>query len=188
MATFPLDPAYRRVSVEEFLAMDFGGAKAELDDGIIFMMAGGSERHAAVAADVLVALSTRLRGSGCRAYGSDLAVRTGERSIRFPDVSIYCRRMESDDWTRQLIGDPQVIIEVLSPSTSSLDQTIKLEEYRALKGVREIVFVDPSSERVRVVARTGEQSWTDDWLDGGVDVPLVSLGITIPHAEIFTRD
>jgi hypothetical protein len=38
MAAIALDPAYRRVSVEEFLKMDFGGARAELEDGLIYMM------------------------------------------------------------------------------------------------------------------------------------------------------
>ena len=48
-----LDPAYRRVTVEEFLAMDLGEAKAELEDGLIYMMAGGSETHARVAANII---------------------------------------------------------------------------------------------------------------------------------------
>ncbi len=90
MASLAIDPAYRRVTVREFLAMDLGDAKAELVDGMIFMMAGGSARHAVIPANLIIALGNRLRGSGCRPYGSDLAMRTGEASIRFLDVSVYC--------------------------------------------------------------------------------------------------
>lgn len=183
-----LDPAYRRISVEEFLAIDFGDAKAELEDGLIYMMAGGDELHAAIAANLIVALGTRLRGTGCRPYGSDFATRTGERSIRYPDVSVYCRPRSETTKGGKLLGDPQVVVEVLSPSTVSLDQGTKLPEYRALPGVREIVIVDGRAERVRVVRRTGAEGWADDWLPHGADLELPSLGLTIHHAEIFARD
>ena len=76
------DPAYGKVDIDAFLEMDFGGRKAELDDGVIFMMAGGGMEHAGIAANIIAALMPRLRGSGCRPFGSDLAVKTGPQSIR----------------------------------------------------------------------------------------------------------
>jgi len=189
MAKVALDPSYRRVSVEEFLDMDFGGAKAELEDGLIYMMAGGSEEHARVAANILAYLHRTLRGSGCRPYGSDFATRTDERTVRLPDVSVYCNNPSAPENARKkLLGDPRVVFEVLSPSTSSYDQKVKLLEYRALAGVEAIVLVDTSDERVRVVQRVAGDDWTDTWLPTGADVPLPALGITLPHAEIFARD
>ena len=184
MATSAPNPAYRRATVREFLAMDFGEAKAELVDGQIQMTAGGSPRHSAIAANLIAALKTRLRGSPCRPYGSDLAMRTGESSIRYPDVSVYCR----DDATaapadEKLLGDPRVVFEVLSPSTASNDQITKLAEYRALAGVQGIVFVDPENERVRLVEPGATRD--ADWLANGSDLPLPMLGIVLTHAEIF---
>ena len=186
MATLPLDPAYRRVTVSEFLALDLGEAKAELVDGVILMMAGGSVRHAAIAANLILALGNRLKGSGCRPYGSDLAMRTGKASIRFPDVSVYCRDdAPAEPGDPKLIGDPRVIFEVISLSTGSNDQITKLAEYRARPGVKAVVFVDPDNERVRVVdtAQPGDSAW----LPAGSDVHLPALGITLPHAEIFAE-
>lgn len=169
--------------------MDFHGARAELDDGLIFMLAGGSEVHSRIAVNILAYLHAKLRGSGCRTYGSDLAMRTGEQTIRLPDVSVYCNNPANpENQRKQLIGDPQVVVEVLSLSTSSLDQKVKLEEYRGLAGVREIVFVDPENERVRLVCRTAPEDWNDRWLQVGADLFLPSLNLTIPHAEIFARD
>lgn len=189
MATaLTLDPAYRRVCVEEFLDLDFQGARAELEDGLIYMMAGGDEPHAAIAANILAYLHAKLRGSGCRPYGSDFATRTGERSIRYPDVSVYCRPASDVTDNGRLLGDPQVVLEVLSPSTAALDGKTKLQEYQALPGVREIVLVDHRAERVRLVQRTGAESWRDDWLSSGEALDLASLGISVPHAEIFARD
>lgn len=189
MASVALDPAYRRISVEEFLDMDFGDAKAELEDGLIYMMAGGGEAHARIAANLIIALGVRLRGTGCRPYGSDFAARTAERSVRFPDVSIYCDKPGvPENAKKKLLGDPRVVFEVLSPSTSRHDQKVKLDEYRDLVGTSEIVFVDPESERIRVVRRTGGSGWTDDWLTPGEDLRLPSLDLTVPHVEIFSGD
>jgi Uma2 family endonuclease len=186
MASRSLDPAYRRTTVREFLAMDLGDAKAELVDGMILMMAGGSPRHAAVAANLVAALLVRLRGSGCRPYGSDLAVRTGESSIRFPDVSVYCRDADAPPSTdAKLLGDPRVVIEVLSPSTASNDQITKLAEYGALPGVAEVVFVDNDNERLRVVDCGVNDGQDAAWLPVGHDLVLPSLGISVPADEIF---
>lgn len=184
MASIAIDPAYRRMSVREFLALDLGDAKAELVDGLILMMAGGSRAHAAIAANLIMALGNRLRGTGCRPYGSDLALRTGEASIRFPDVSIYCR----DDFSGEpefgkLLGVPRLVFEVLSPSTASNDQITKLAEYRLLPGLEAIVFIDPSTERVRLVETSDVRE--AGWLPAGSDLPLAGLGISLPHAEIF---
>lgn len=189
MAAVRLDPAYRRVEVDEFLEMDFGGAKAELEDGLIYMMAGGNEAHARIAANLLMYIGPKLRGTGCRPYGSDFATRTAERSVRFPDLSIYCNNPSAPGNDRKkLLGDPQVVFEVLSPSTSSYDQSVKLQEYRELEGVREIVLVDPEAERVRLVRRTPSGGWTDDWLPEQADLHIPSLDLAIPHTEIFARD
>jgi Uma2 family endonuclease len=189
MASLALDPAYRRISVEEFLALDLGDAKAELDDGLIYMMAGGTAAHARIAINMIVYLRVALRGSGCRPFGSDLAMRTGERTVRFPDVSIYCdlpTTSASDQLT--LLGDPKVVVEVLSPSTTTHDHKTKLEEYRGCCGVMDIALVDPQAERVRLVSRTGSNSWTDRWIEADQDLPIPSLGLVIPHTEIFARD
>ena len=187
MASRSLNPAYRLTTVREFLAMDLGDAKAELVDGNILMRAGGSPRHAAVAANLIAALGTRLRGSGCRPYGSDLAVRTGEASIRFSDVSVHCHDSDAPPpGDAQLLGDPRVVIEVLSPSTSSNDQITKLAEYRALPGVAEVVFVDHEDGRLRVIDCRRPDTHDAAWLPVGSDLTLTSLGIIIPSAEIFS--
>ena len=186
MPAIRLDPAYRRVEVDEFLAMDFGGARAELEDGLIYMMTGGTEAHARIAGNVFAYLHTALRGTGCRPYGSDFAVRTSERTIRFPDVSVYCNNPAAAGNERlQLFGDPQVVCEVLSPSTSSYDQTVKLEEYRQLDGTREIILIDPIEYRIRLLRRTPGTGWTDDWLPVRADLHIPSLDLAIPFAEVF---
>lgn len=181
-------PDYPLVTANEFLQMSFGDRKAELDNGVIRMMAGGTVRHALVAGNIFAWLRGQLRGSGCRPYGSDMAVRTHSESIRYPDVSVFCRGDRASDADLKAFDDPRVLFEVLSAGTARTDLKIKLPEYKALPSLDTIVFVDVATERVRIVQRTGPDGWNEQGYDDPVDVPLPSLDLIIPHKEIFARD
>lgn len=181
-------PHYPMLTAEEFLEIDFGEHKAELDRGVIRMMAGGTGRHARVQTNIIAALSPKLRGTGCTPYTSDMAVRTLDVSIRYPDVTVYCGHDGADDDNAKAFDDPRVIFEVLSAGTARTDLRVKLDEYKTLPSIDTIVFVDIATERLRLVQRTGPGGWTDDSYDGPIEVALPSLGVTLTHDEIFARD
>lgn len=181
-------PDYPLLTAEEFLEFDFGEHKAELDNGVIHMMAGGSARHARVAFNILVALGNQLRGTGCTPYNGDMAARTRDRSVRYPDVSVYCGHDGPGDDDLKAFNDPRALFEVLSAGTARTDLRVKLDEYKALPSVDTIVFVDIATERLRVVQRTGPNAWSDVGHDGPADVTVPSLGVHLAHADIFARD
>lgn len=177
----------RLLTAEEFIQIDFGrDLKAELDDGVIRMMAGGTRDHARVRANLTASLRSALRGSGCRPYGSDMAVRTRDRSVRYPDLTIDCGA-PGDEPGDLTLSDPRVIVEVLSPATRNNDLKVKLVEYRAMASVDAIVFVDVDAEALAVHQRV-DGDWTDALFSNAIDVTLPSLGITIARDEIFARD
>jgi Uma2 family endonuclease len=179
-------PHYRFLTAEEFLQIRFPpDMKAELEDGVIRMMAGGSRAHARVQMNLYAYLRDALRGSGCRPYGSDMAVQTLERFIRYPDLTIDCGS-SGDAPDDQVLHDPRVVIEVLSPSTREHDLRVKKLEYRELPSMRVIAFIDPEAETVSVSQRT-EAGWTESLFAAG-DLPLPDFAITVPHAEIFADD
>jgi len=178
---------YPLLTADEFLEIDFGEHKAELDNGVIRMMAGGTARHARVQLNIQLALASRLRGTGCTPYGSDMATRTHGQSIRYPDVTVFCGRDTDSDDDAKAFDDPRVIFEVLSAGTARTDLRVKLEEYRALASVDTVVFVDIATETLRVVQRTGPNNWSDNQSEGGA-LPLPAFGFDLPHEEIFARD
>jgi Uma2 family endonuclease len=184
------DPAYRLLDAKEFLDIDFGpDRKAELDCGVIRMMAGGTAAHARIQGNLFASLYSKLRGSGCRPYGSDMAIKTDAYSVRFPDVSIICGNPSAPANDKQKFFDSAVaVFEILSPSTSVYDQSVKLKEYQAVADIQTIVFIDPDTEATRIIQRLGPASWRDDSFTGGRDVPLPSLDIIIPQSDIFARD
>ncbi len=176
----------RLLTAEEFLAIDFGPElRAELDEGVIRMVASGSREHARSQANIVLALGSRLRGSGCRAYGPDMAVATHDRSVRYPDVTVDCGAAGDRESDTRLTA-PQVIVEVLSPSTRDHDLRVKKEEYRALPSVDTILFVDPGEEWV-IVSQRMESGWIDT-APARRDVALPSLAIVLPADETFARD
>ena len=181
-------PVYPLLTAEQFLEIDFGDLKAELDNGVIRMMAGGTQRHARVQSNLIVALAPRLRGTGCAAYGPDMATRTRDMSIRYPDVSVFCGRESAEHDDDTVAPDPRILFEILSDGTARTDLGIKLAEYRALPSVDTIVFVDIAIERLRVIQRTGPNGWNDTAHSLPLDLPLPALRLTIAHDEIFARD
>ena len=181
-------PAYRLLSAKEFLEIDFGDQKAELDNGVIRMMAGGTARHARVAFNVLLALGNRLRGSGCTPYNSDMAAVTRDSSVRYPDVTVFCGHDDAQDDDAMAFDDPRIIFEVQSDGTARTDLNTKVPEYKALASVDTIILVDTATERLHVWQRTPTNGWNEQPYAEPVDLDLPSLGITIPHAEIFARD
>ncbi len=181
-------PDYPLLTAEEFLDIDFGERKAELDNGVIRMMAGGTLRHSRVQTNIIIALGPKLRGTGCAPHGSDMAVRTRGISIRYPDVAVFCGRETANHDAEKSAKDPRIIFEVLSAGTARTDLRVKLEEYKELSSVDTIVFVDIAVERLRVVQRNGPNGWSELIHHEPADVSLPSLGIELSHEDIFARD
>lgn len=184
-----VDPAYRKITAEEFLAMDFNtDRKFELADGVIVMMGGGTEAHAWVQGNIHSWLRYKLRGTKCRPYGSEMAIRVSDTEVRYPDISIHCGGSREGLEEALALREPTAVIEVLSPSTTTLDQGSKLEEYKSVSSIRTIAFVDPANEMCRTVERISDAGWLEHMFSGAGGIEIPAIGLTIPHGEIFARD
>lgn len=176
-------PATNSFSIPEFFAFLLTSQeKWELEDGVPVMMAGATQRHQDVAANLLAFLHQRLRGSGCRPTGSDTGVLTGDASVRYPDLVVDCgpRYDESMHATK-----PTVVIEVLSPSTRGFDSHLKLIEYKGNTDIRQVLLVDTVTPRVLVHRRDGE-IWREEiltGLEGIIDLP--DIRTELPMADVY---
>jgi Uma2 family endonuclease len=183
--------AEQRLTVEEFFDL-YGGRedRYELVDGVPEMMAGGTRRHARVSRNLLVALATKLSGGPCEPFGADMAVRTGDRTVRLPDVTISCDPADlqgDDDATEEVrfLSSPRVLIEVLSPSTTKSDRTGKLLEYQSLASVDSIVLIDPRRRSFSLYERVSELRWLNTLHLPGADLTLRDPAVTLTADEIF---
>lgn len=178
---------YPLLTAEDFLAIDFGERRAELDNGVIRMMASGTARHARVQFNLLLALGVRLRGTGCTPYNSDMATQTRAKSIRYPDVSVFCRRNDPSNDDRKAFDDPCILFEVLSGGTARTDLRVKLDEYKELPSVDTVVFIDIVTERLRVIQRTAD-GWNETIHQEAADLVLPSVSVTLSHQDVFSRE
>jgi Uma2 family endonuclease len=102
----------------------------EFSGGQLRLMSGGTGDHAQIAANILIALGPRLRGSGCQVFGSDLKllVQAMQKSY-YPDVMVRCGRPVGQEDT---IDDTVVLFEVLSKGTAEYNLTTKRKTYETV--------------------------------------------------------
>ena len=134
---------------------------SELIDGVIYNMASPALRHQSISGAIYRQLWNYVdsQGGDCIPFiaPTDVRLDRDERTMVVPDVFVICQpdddRMDNDKYIN---GAPDLIIEVLSPSTRRKDMFTKLYKYEEA-GVREYWIVDPNKEKV-IVYIFGEES------------------------------
>lgn len=147
------------------------------------MMSGASRRHDRIVMNLVGELRNRLRGKPCRPFTADTAVATAARRRRRPDVGVECGERRDGDYVAH---EPRAVIEVLSPSTREFDLLGKLEEYKAVASLREIVVVEPNAPEAMVWSCPEGGEWRGEPVKGlEAEIALPSLGIALPMREIY---
>lgn len=160
--------------------------RSEYHDGEVTAMAGASERHVAIAQNVSAHLYFRL-GAGCRVYQADLKVKAGDGAdFVYPDVLVVCGEPRFTDRARDVVTNPAVVFEVLSPGTERHDRTVKARAYRRIESLAAYVLVSQKEPRVEVYARGEDGEWPCTLYQGIADVVrLDALGCELAVAEIY---
>jgi len=130
-------PQYpERMTPEEYLEWEATQeCRHEYIDGEIIAMTGGSLPHNDITLNFYRTLYSHLRPRGCRVNVSDAKVQANNSRYFYPDLVISCDFRDRE--SRNFIQHPQVIIEVLSPSTGNYDRTKKLQYYRQIASLQE---------------------------------------------------
>jgi Uma2 family endonuclease len=144
------EPAEKRWTVEEFLAWDDGtDRRHELVGGQIVAMAPPSEAHATIVINLGAELRSRLKPP-CRVL-AELGVRSPGREDSFYQFDLAVSSAQADP-ARPYVAEPELIVEVLSPSTALHDRGRKLDHYRQLPSINEILLVASEERRVQPLA------------------------------------
>ena len=163
----------RRYTFADVLTWD-EDERAEIINGEVIMMSPPPSRaHQEISGEMFRQLANYLEGKKCRVYHAPFAVRLFEKdgdspedveTMVEPDISIVCNPSKLDKHGCK--GAPDMVVEVLSPSTRRHDRLVKLGLYQRA-GVREYWIVDPGNKTVQVLTLTN--------------------GLLLPH-EVYERD
>lgn len=123
-------------------------------------MSGGTARHSALAARMIVALGNT-SVPGCTVFTSGMRVRvvaTGRAT--YPDVSMVCGPIEYDpeDAARTTMTNPVLLVEVLSVTTEKGDRGNKWMHYQRIPSLQEYILVSQEA-RVEIFRRTSSGTW-----------------------------
>ena len=178
--------ARHRYTYDEYLAFErSANTRHEFFDGEIYAMAGGTPTHAAISVNVSSLLREQLRGRGCQAYSSDLRIRVLETGLAtYPDVTVVCGQRELDPEDRNTITNPVLLVEVLSPSSAAYDRGEKLEHYKRIPSLREVVLVAHDERLIEVWQRAGDGAWSRREARRG-SLTLASVPCTLAVDEVY---
>ena len=174
---------------EEYLAIERKAAyKSEYSDGEMYAMSGASREHNRITVNLVRVIGNQLRGSSCEPFSADMRVRIPfPRRYVYPDLVVACGEAEFEDDELDVLLNPVLIIEVLSPSTENYDRGTKLGWYRRISSLREYVLVSQDSPHIeRFVKR--DEGWVLTDTDGiEAVVRLESIGCQLALADIYDR-
>ena len=117
---------------EDYLTLEReADTRHEFLDGEVYTMAGESLPHSRICMNLAREVGNSLKGKRCEPLSPNMKVRTSTASLfSYPDLTIVCGEPLFHDVKKDVLTNPQVIFEVLSPSTAEYDRTTKFQRYR----------------------------------------------------------
>lgn len=136
----------KRYSLNEFNRLNVkDDNKYELIDGIVLMSPRPSIKHQEVMSNLHFELRNILKEKPCKAF-TEIELEF-DKNVLIPDISVICG-LENTNIQRYKKA-PEIVIEILSPSSRYVDTFTKLYKYE-LFGVKEYWIADPESKKITV--------------------------------------
>ncbi len=169
--------------------------RIEIINGEAFMMATPSRIHQKVSMAIAAQLYNFLDGKKCDVYPAPFGVRLFQQdrdspddvdTMVEPDISVVCDKSKLD--RHGCKGAPDLIVEVLSPSTQRHDRFVKLALYQRA-GVREYWIAEPETQTVQVMLQDGNGVLQLHDVYGREDIARVNVleGCFIDLGKVFSE-
>ncbi len=180
---------HRRYTLEEYFTLELASEeKYEYFDGEVFNMSGGSRDHEQIIANFIRHLGNKLSGRSCRVYPSNLRVKVpSQPPYRYPDLSALCDvpHFEQIGGVDVLVN-PTLIVEVLSPSTEAYDRSDKFTHYKSIESFAEYVLVAQRRPHATHFIRGEEGIWTHQEYNALEEaIRFASLGCEVSLSDLY---
>ncbi len=133
----------------------------EFVDGEIYQMAGESLSHSRVCMNLAREVGNKLQNTQCEPLSPNMKVRTSSASLfAYPDLTIVCGEPQFHDTKKDVLINPQVIFEVLSPSTENYDRTTKFQKYRmGNENLTDYILISQDKSFVEHFNKQADNNW-----------------------------
>jgi len=159
----------------------------EYVNGEVRLMAGGKDDHNVISMNIGGALRAALLPKDCRVYGSDMKIHTGDGVNTFPDVAVVGGDRQYYMGREDVILNPLLIVEVLSPSNAGYDRGDKFDHYQSIEAFQEYLLVEQDEARILLYTHH-EDHWDFREVKGlESSVYLSSVGATLTLADVYTK-
>ena len=179
-----------RHTVEEYLAFEREAeVRHEYLDGQVYAMAGESLEHSRICVNLAREISAQLKGRPCEALSPNMKVRTSQAGLfAYPDLSVVCSKATFHDSRRDVLVNPQIVIEVLSPSTEAYDRGGKFLRYQQIETLTVYLLVAQDRPLIEHYVRQPGRRWLYSVvgeISGGAEV--ASIDVHLHLAEVYDR-
>ncbi len=175
-------------TVAEYFEIDTDSeVKLEYHNGKIIPTSGEITTHSKIVVKIITVLSNLLDDQPFEVYNSEVKVQIPEyKKFVYPDVMVVRGQPVYFENRKDIITNPLLVVEVLSPSTQRHDKTNKFLMYRTLPSLKEYVLVEQDQARVTTLFRNDAQHWEDTDVVGlDQSVRLRSIESEITLARIY---
>jgi Uma2 family endonuclease len=183
--------AQPRVSLHDWLAIERTATdqRSEYVAGEVFAMAGGTEAHNLIVANVVGELRNQLKGKPCRVYPSDMKVHIAADDVgTYPDVMVICGERRFYDDRRDMVTNPTLIVEVLSDSTEAYDRGDKFMHYRSLQSLQAYLLLSQSRAQADLFLRQPDGTWSlSSYRDPSDSIALRIIDAQLSLAEVYDK-
>jgi len=179
----------RRYTLEEYFELErTSNERFEFWNGEVFSMGGASESHDRIVINLIVHLSMKLDSARCRVFSADMRIKVPSAPpYRYADFSALCGKAQFEEIGGvAALTNPQLLIEVLSPSTEAYDRGDKFTHYKSIPALHEYLLVAQHRTHVTQFTKQDDGSWKYDELnDLTSTVKVASLNCELPLDEIY---
>lgn len=160
----------------------------EFLDGNVYAMAGESPNHSTICFNLNTIIGLQIRGKRCRGFSPNMKVATNEKGLfSYPDLAIVCGKPKYHDKKSDVLTNPTVIFEVLSPSTENYDRGEKFLRYvNGIESLTDYVLVSQATHFVEHFQKQTNGEWEKTETSGFDGILTInSIECEIPLAELY---
>lgn len=182
-------PAHR-YTLEEYLALERDSeVRYEYWDGGIFAMSGGTLAHDLIMGNASNSLGVQLTGKDCRVFTNNMQIKVpAAPPYRYADGSVVCGKVEVERFNgADLLINPVLIIEVLSPSTEAYDRGDKFTFYKSIPTFREYLLIAQHRPHITHYVKAESGKWDYEEANGlASSIYLPTIDCTLALSDVYS--